>query len=204
MKKIFTLVAVATAMSFAACTGSTGSANTEADSLAVEESTEITVDQLVETVQSGDAEATAKAVETAKAELEQIIATGDVEKAAAYASQIQAFVENNAEKLQNLDINTMTLQQIINTVKNIPTAAEGIANDAADAVKADAEAAKDAAIEAAQAKADEAKEAAQAKANEAVEAGKAKANEAVQNAANKANEAVNNAINDAASKLKLK
>ena len=150
------------------------------------------VNVLEKEVEAGDAPALNKAVETIQAELQEIIESGDAEKAAAYASQIKAFIDQNADKLKELDINTITLNDIINAAKALPVNAENAAEDAAAAVQADAEAAKDAAVEAAKAKADE-----------AVEEGKAKANEAVQDAANKANEAASKAINDAANKLKL-
>ena len=198
MKKSIRMVAAfVAAMSLTACTGSTNANTSEEDSLAVvtlsegAEAEEV-VNVLEKEVEAGDAPALNKAVETIQAELQEIIESGDAEKAAAYASQIKAFIDQNADKLKELDINTITLNDIINAAKALPVNAENAAEDAAAAVQADAEAAKDAAVEAAKAKADE-----------AVEEGKAKANEAVQGAANKANEAASKAINDAANKLKL-
>lgn len=191
------VAAFVAAMSLTACTGSTNANTSEEDSLAVvtlsegAEAEEV-VNVLEKEVEAGDAPALNKAVETIQAELREIIESGDAEKAAAYASQIKAFIDQNADKLKELDINTITLNDIINAAKALPVNAENAAEDAAAAVQADAEAAKDAAVEAAKAKADE-----------AVEEGKAKANEAVQGAANKANEAASKAINDAANKLKL-
>ena len=191
------VAAFVAAMSLTACTGSTNPNTSEEDSLAVvtlsegAEAEEV-VNVLEKEVEAGDAPALNKAVETIQAELQEIIESGDAEKAAAYASQIKAFIDQNADKLKELDINTITLNDIINAAKALPVNAENAAEDAAAAVQADAEAAKDAAVEAAKAKADE-----------AVEEGKAKANEAVQDAANKANEAASKAINDAANKLKL-
>ena len=165
-------------------------------------------DKLIEKVQSGDATAITEAVETVQAELQEIVENGDVEKAAAYASQIKAFVEQNASKLQELNVNTLTLSDIINTVQALPAAAESTAQDAAAAVESDAVAAKDAAVEAAKSQADAAVEAGKAQVNQAVQNAQDKANEAVQNAQNKANEAVqgaanqaNQAINDAVKKL---
>lgn len=208
MKKLFALAAVAAAMSLGACTNN---AKTAEENLDFENATpETVVNTLVEKVQAGDATAVVEAVETIQAELKDALDNGDVEKATEYASKIQAFVTENADKLKELNVNTVTLNDIINAVKNLPTTAEGVAEDAAAAVEADAEAVKDAAkaqadaaVEDAKAKANEAVEDAKAKANEAVQDAKAKANEAVQDAADKANKAANDAINDAASKLKL-
>jgi len=203
MKKLFAFAAVVAAMSLTACTGNTN-ANTAEENLDFESATpEAVVSSLAETVQSGDAAAVTEAVETIQAELQEAIESGDAEKAAAYASQIETFVQENAAKLQELNVNTLTLGDIINAVKALPTTAENVAEDAAAAVEADAVAAKDAAVDAAQAQADAAVEAGKAKVNETVEEGKAKANEAVQDAANKANDAASKAINDAANKLKL-
>ncbi len=205
MKKLFTMAAIA-AMSLTACTNK---ANTAEESLDFEEATpEAVVSSLAEKVQSGDATAITEAVETVQAELQEIVENGDVEKAAAYASQIKAFVEQNASKLQELNVNTLTLSDIINTVQALPAAAESTAQDAAAAVESDAVAAKDAAVEAAKSQADAAVEAGKAQVNQAVQNAQDKANEAVQNAQNKANEAVqgaanqaNQAINDAVKKL---
>lgn len=195
------MMAAIAAMSLTACTNK---ANTAEESLDFEEATpEAVVSSLAEKVQTGDATAITEAVETVQTELQKIVENGDVEKAAAYASQIKAFVEQNAAKLQELNVNTLTLNDIINAVQTLPAAAQSTAEDAAAAVESDAVAAKDAAVEAAKAQADAAVEAGKAKVNETVEEGKAKANEAVQDAADKANKAVSGAINDAANKLKL-
>ena len=209
MKKSIRIVAAfVAALSLTACTGSTNANTSEEDSIQVVSLTEgaepaEVVNVLEEKVNAGDATSLNQAVETIQTELQEIIESGDVEKAAAYASQIKAFIDENAEKLQELNINTLTLNDIINAAKALPTTAEEAAESAADAVEADAIAAKDAAVDAAKAKADEVVEEGKAKANEAVETGKAKANEAVQDAANKANDAATKAINDAANKLKL-
>ena len=205
MKKIFAFAAIAAAMSLTACSGSTGKGTAEEDSLTVENIIEegaepaAVVSAVAEKVQAGDATAAQDAVEALQEELKEIVESGDAEKAAAYASQVKAFVEENAQKLGELNISTLTLNNLINAAKALPTTAAETAEAAADAVKADAEAAKDAAVEAAQAQANAAAEEAKAKANAAAEEAKAKANAAVEDAANKANDA----INKAAGKLKL-
>ena len=221
MKKLFFFAAIVAAMGFAACSGSTNANTAEEDSLGLViagianvEELEANVNSLEEKVKAGDAAALNEAVEAIEAELQKVIDDGETEKAAEYASQLEAFVQENAEKLQELNVNTLTLGDIIKAVKELPTTVENKAEAAADAVEADATAAKaaaekaakaqaDAAVEAGKAKVNEAVEAGKAQVNEAVEAGKAKANEAVQDAANKANKAVGDAINEAAGKLKL-
>lgn len=220
MKKLFALAAVAAALSLSACSGSTSANTAEEDSLALETGVAggvepaAVVNALTGLVQEGDAQAITDAVANIQNDLAAIINTGDAEKAAEYASKIQAFVEENADKLQSFNINTTTLNDIISAAKALPVNAESTAAAAAEAVQSDAQAAVDAqvqtakdkadeAVEAAKAKASETVDAAKAKANETVETGKAKANEAVQDAATKANKAASDAINDAASKLKL-
>ena len=119
MKKSIRMVAAfVAAMSLTACTGSTNANTSEEDSLAVvtlsegAEAEEV-VNVLEKEVEAGDAPALNKAVETIQAELQEIIESGDAEKAAAYASQIKAFIDQNADKLKELDINTITLNDII-------------------------------------------------------------------------------------------
>ena len=139
MKKIFAFAAVAAAMSLAACSGSTNKGTAEEDSLTIESvapgdiEPEAVVGVLSESVKAGDAETVAETVKTVEAELQEIVNSGDVEKAAEYASQVKAFVEENAEKLEDLNISTMTLNDIINAVKELPSIAESTAAEAAEA-----------------------------------------------------------------------
>ena len=212
MKKLIVMAAVAAAMSLTACSGS----KTET---AEEEEIEFTTPEAVvsaftEKMKSGDAYTISEAVKTVQEELLEIIDDGDMKKAQAYAIQLETFMNENAEQFEQLNIDTYTLNNTINTLLSIPNAAGQSIKSAAKAAEAEAQAAKDAAVEAAKAQADaaveagkakvnEAVEEGKAKANEAVEEGKAKANEAVQDAADKANKAASDAINDAVNKIKL-
>ena len=89
MKKSIRMVAAFVAvMSLTACTGSTNANTSEEDSLAVvtlsegAEAEEV-VNVLEKEVEAGDAPSLNKAVETIQAELQEIIESGDAEKAAA-------------------------------------------------------------------------------------------------------------------------
>lgn len=213
MKKLIVMAAVAAAMNLTACSGSSKTETAEEDEIEFT-TPEAVVSALNEKMQSGDVTTISEAVESVQEELLEIIDDGDMKKAQAYASQIEVFINENAEKLEQMNINTLTLTNTINALMSIPNAAGQTARDAAKAVEADAQAAKDAAVEAAKTQADAAVESAKAQANAAVEAGKAKvnetveegkakANEAVQDAADKANKAASDAINDAVNKIKL-
>lgn len=199
MKKIFYLAAIAATFAFAACGGNTASNTAQEDSLCIDTvaSLEVVdpageaVNAIAEAVKTNNAAAIEEAIQKVQAELQKYIELGDAEQTAKYASQIKAFIEENSGKLQELNVQTTAITDIINAVKAVPGNVEDLGNAAVEAAKADA----NAAAEAAKAKAEEA-------ANKAVEDAKAKANEKVNEATNKATDAANKAINDAAAKAK--
>lgn len=132
--------------------------------------------------------------------MQAAIQSGDQQAAEKYASQIKAFVEQNADKLKALDVNTLTVGNLIDAAKNLPANAQQTAQDGKNAVKADANAAR----EAADAAAEKAKADAKAAADQAVENAKEKAGEKVDEAAAKASEKADQAIQDATDKAKKK
>ncbi len=207
MKKVFALAATAAVIMFSSCGGNTGSKVAEEDSLAIdtvatldEDTTEDVEATLTETLQSGNAEQIKAAIDQAAQEVQKALDNGDQAEAEKYASQLRAFVDQNADKLKQLDVNTITVSSLVNAVKNLPASAEATAQDAKSAAKADANAAK----EAANAAADKAKADAKAAADQAVEDAKAKANEKVDEAASKASDKADKAVQDAAAKAKKK
>lgn len=201
MKKLFSLVAVAAAISFASCGGNTKGNTAEEDSLlidtvavldqttAIENVAEVLTQKLAEKDPAG----IQAVVEEVKEQVEALVATGDVEAAAKYASKIQEFVDANKAKLEEISEGKTTIEELINAVKELPTTVEQTTDAAVEAVKADANAA-----------AESVKAAAEQKANEAVEEAQTKANEKIDEAATKAAEKANAAINDAAAKAKSK
>ena len=196
MKKIYALAAAVAVVLFSSCGGNTGSNVAEEDSLNIdtvatlEQPAEDLQAELNQTLQDGDAAEINEAIEKVAADIQTALESGDQEAAKKkYASQIKAFVDENADKLKDLDVNTLTVSSLIETVKNLPESVEATADDAKNAVKADAEAAK----------AD-----AEAKAKQAVEDAKAKASETVDEAANQAAEKADKALQDAAAKAKEK
>ena len=195
MKKIYALAAAMAVVLFSSCGGNTGSNVAEEDSLNIdtvatlEQPAEDLQAELNQTLQDGDAAEINEAIEKVAADIQTALESGDQEAAKKYASQIKAFVDENADKLKDLDVNTLTVSSLIETVKNLPESVEATAGDAKNAVKADAEAAK----------AD-----AEAKTKQAVEDAKAKASETVDEAANQAAEKADKALQDAAAKAKEK
>ena len=187
MKKLFAMAAFAAAMCFSACTGS----QTSEEALDFEKATpEAVVNALSEKVQAGDATAITAAITTVQEQLNKLAGEGNAEKLAEYATKIQAFVEENAEALKNLNIDVTPLSAVFEQVKALPGNAEDAASDAIDEATGAVEGAVDDAVGAAQDAAQAAVDAAQEAADKAVEAGqaaveegKAKANDAIQKAA---------------------
>lgn len=207
MKKSFALAAMAAFVMLSSCGGSTSSKVAEEDSLVIDtvatleqDTTEDVQAQLTETLQSGDAAQVQAAIEKVAGEVQAAIQSGDQQAAERYASQIKAFVEQNADKLKALDVNTLTVGNLIDAAKNLPANARQTAHDGKNAVKADANAAR----EAADAAAEKAKADAKAAADQAVEDAKEKAGEKVDEAAAKASEKADQAIQDATDKAKKK
>ncbi len=198
MKKTYLMVAIAISMGFAACGGKTGSnVSTEdsltADTTAVVEEEPQVLNTLSEKLQSDDPAGAKQAIEESTKELEKLLADGDTLAAAKYANQVQQFVTDNADKLKSMNIETVTLGSLIQTVNNLPTSAT-------NAVKSDAHAAK----EAAKSTANQAVESAEDKVNQEVEDAQNKAVYKINESAQKASDATNKAIDDAAAKTKKK
>jgi len=182
MKKLFMFVMAAAALTFAACGNKTAEGACE-DSLCCDSAACLSeecdpVAALSAAVESQDAGKVQSLLDAAKEKLNSLSA----EEKAEYASKLQEFVETNKEKIEAVGVSTATVSSVIEAVKNLPTTVEGVANDAADAAKADA---KNATQEAEKAAVD-------------------KANEVVNDAASKAASKASDAINDAASKLNSK
>ena len=127
MKKSFALAAVAAFVMLSSCGGSTSSKVAEEDSLVIDtvatleqDTTEDVQAQLTESLQSGDAAQVQAAIEKVAGEVQAAIQSGDQQAAEKYASQIKAFVEQNADKLKALDVNTLTVGNLIDAAKNLP------------------------------------------------------------------------------------
>lgn len=115
----------------------------------------------------------------------------------AYASKVKAYLEKNADKIKNIDPQSITVLDVVNAAANLPqsvkdAAAEGVDAVAGDgaAAKAAGQAVKAAAEQAGQKAVSDAKAAGQKAVSDAKANAKAKADAAVKNANDKANAAV--------------
>lgn len=195
MKKAFYSLMALAAISFASCGGNTKSEvvtedSTGVENVASEEEVVTAVDKIATALESGDAATVQTNVQNLSTKIQQLIESGDVETAKAYALKLQEWYNQNKEKVEGLAQNGTTIEQLINAAVALPVNAEGAAQGLIDAAKEDVGTIKEAAKEVAEQKANEAKEAVKAKAeeeiNKAADAAKAKAEEKVNEAAKKA------------------
>ena len=205
MKKIFSLAVLAALIGLSSCGGRTSADTTEEDSLKIdtvavldEPVAPTVLNKLTEVVQSGDAAKIGTLVDQVVEHIQDLVADGKISIAAEYAGKVQEFIEVNKEKLQDLNINTATITELVNKVMALPAEAAETADASAATIKADAEAVKQAVKEAAKQKADEVKAAADQKVDEA----KTKANKKMEDAANRAAENIDEAIDNAAAAAK--
>ena len=205
MKKIFSLAVLAALIGLSSCGGRTSADTTEEDSLKIdtvavldEPVAPTVLNKLTEVVQSGDAAKIGTLVDQVVEHIQDLVADGKISIAAEYAGKVQEFIEVNKEKLQDLNINTETITELVNKVMALPAEAAETADASAATIKADAEAVKQAVKEAAKQKADEVKAAADQKVDEA----KTKANKKMEDAANRAAEKIDEAIDNAAAAAK--
>lgn len=196
MKKILFAVAAMAAITFASCGGNkTESAAVAADTVAAEQVDG--TETLATALETSDPAQVQTAVESIQTKIQELIQSGDVQKAEEYKSQLVTWYNENKEKVEAITSGQMNISQIIETVKTLPTsvggAVEGAAESAAEAAKADAQAAG----EQVKAAGEQVKAAAEQKVQEQVNKAEQKAAEKVNEAAQKANEKVNEAAKKA-------
>ncbi len=226
MKKLVFAVATFATLTFAASCGGnkTSDANAEADSAMVDS----TADEAAAANLTPEEQAAAQAADEVTAQLDQALsqenadpakvkesvaaiqkkveelqAAGDTKAAAAYASKVQAYLNENAEKLKSIDPQSVTVASLVSSVVNAPETAKSAAQSAKEAVEGDAAAVKAAAQkagDAVKAAPEAAKAAAKAKATEATNAAVNKANQKASEAVEKANKKANEAVQKGADK----
>ena len=217
MKKFFMMAAVACMLITAASCGNktaqnsktTDSENVATDSTAskmeaaqVPEATAV-LSELGEKLNSKDPKVIATVTEKIKSQIKAYIDKGDIETANKYAAQVKTYLKEHAEQIKTATKGeTATLDDLVNSVSNIPTNAANAATEAGQTVKSDAENAANGAVStaknaAATNKVNAAKQAATDKANSAVNSAHKKASDAVNKANKKANDAVNSAADKA-------
>lgn len=210
MKKILFIVAAIAALSFTACCNKTQN-NCENDSTCAEacacepcecdpcecgeatccQEAHFCAKEFNEAIEAKDATTFQQKIEEAKAFIAQLIEQGKTEEAAKYTEQLQQFLAENKAKIEEFATGNETLNEMVNSVAQLPTDVAALATalgvqakDAAVETKEAVEGAAADAVAAGQQKVEDVKNAAAQKANEAVETGKQKTGEAIDNAAN--------------------
>ena len=177
MKKIFIAIAAVVAFSLASCDSSSSKSAETEDTLAADtlESDEV---DLEEALQNGDVDAIKAEFDKVK----EIAAAGDSAEAKKYAYKLQEFAANHKDDLADIVDGDVTVEDLVNGIKNLPASSKAIANEAKSAATSDAKTVKE----------------------DVKTAAKEKANEEVNKGVQKANDEANKAINDAAAAAKKK
>lgn len=208
MKKSIVLLASVAAFALASCGNKTSEAPTSGDTIPATELVPATtvpeeavaVTEVIDQALKGetpDAEKVEEAMKEATEAIKKLEEEGKTEEAAAYASKVKAFVNENAEAIKKLSPETATVLDMLNAATNLPEAVKQTAEEGAEAVKSDAAAAKEAAKEAGEKVAEKAKADAQA----AGEKAKADAQAAVDAKKEEAREDAHKALDKGLNKL---
>lgn len=202
MKKVFLMAMAAIAFIFAGCENKKTSPNdNQADTtIVMDESADATADSLTSELDVQLAQNNSDAVQATLTSLQnkyaELVASGKLDTAKAYAAKIQQFLNENAEKIKAAAANNATIAALVTGIQNLPTTAEATAEQAEEAVKNNAkdmmkkaEHGTNKAIDKAKQEATKATDKANAQMNEA----KDKAGKALDKSAEEANKKVNQA-----------
>ena len=220
MKKLFIMVCAAAALT--ACGGkqapsasdvvadtventaadTTAAAAAEADGAAASAAASVT-SALEKNLSSADAKSLKQTVADAKETYDKLVKEGKTEEAAAYASKIKEYVNQNADAIKKVASGDVTVTKLINGFVNLPSSVKQSAADAKNAVNADANHAK-AGAKAAETAAKAAAAAAKSKVESDVKATEAAAKAAaaakVEEGKQKVRDAANKKVNDVLNK----
>lgn len=202
MKKVFLMAMAAVAFIFAGCGDKKTSPNdNQADTtIVMDESVDATADSLTSELDTQLAQNNTDAVQATLTSLQnkyaELVASGKLDTAKAYAAKIQQFLNENAEKIKAAAANNATIAALVTGIQNLPTTAEATAEQAEEAVKNNAkdmmkkaEHETNQAIDKAKRETSKATDKANAQMNEA----KDKAGKALDKSAEEANKKVNQA-----------
>lgn len=202
MKKVFLMAMTAIAFIFVGCGDKKTSPNyNQADTtIVMDASVGATADSLTSELDTQLSQNNTDAIQATLTSLQnkyaELVASGKLDTAKAYAAKIQQFLNDNAEKIKAAAANNATIAALVTGIQNLPTTAEATAEQAEETVKNNAkEMMKEAehetnkAIDKAKQEATKATDKANAKMNEA----KDKAGKALDKSAEEANKKVNQA-----------
>lgn len=189
MKKIVLLAMAFCAVTFTACKKEKVEKNevVATDSLAAAgEDVDAAIENLKSKVENKDAEGLQASLAEFQTKYAQWLQEGKVDQAKEYAAKVQAYLKENAEAIKSVVGDNATVNNVIESVANMPLDIANKAADAANTVSEKVDEKTNEAIEKGKEtvnqKVDEAKEQARQKAAEGVK----KANEEVNKAADKA------------------
>ena len=117
-----------------ATTDSTATENTEAAAPTAEaEQTEDVAKTLESQVANKNAKGLETTINTVQAKYAALVKEGKVEEAKAYAAKAQEYLNQHASEIATIASGNTTVNDLINTVKNLPTSAKTTAEEAAAA-----------------------------------------------------------------------
>ena len=202
MKKVFLMVMAAIAFMFAGCENKkTSPSDNHADTtIVMDASADATADSLTSELDTQLSQNNTDAIQATLTSLQnkyaELVASGKLDTAKAYAAKIQQFLNDNAERIKAAAVNNPSIAALVTGIQNLPTTAEATAEQAEEAVKNNAkdmmkkaEHETNKAIDKAKQEATKATDKANAKMNEA----KDKAGKALDKSAEEANKKVNQA-----------
>lgn len=131
----------AIAFIFAGCGDKkTTPSNNQADTtIVMDESADATADSLTSELDTQLSQNNTDAIQATLTSLQnkyaELVASGKLETAKAYAAKIQQFLSDNAEKIKAAAANNATIAALVTGIQNLPTTAEATAEQAEEAVK---------------------------------------------------------------------
>lgn len=141
MKKVFLMAMAAIAFIFAGCENKKTSPNdNQADTtIVMDESADATADSLTSELDTQLSQNNTDAVQATLTSLQnkyaELVASGKLDTAKAYAAKIQQFLNDNAERIKAAAVNNPSIAALVSGIQNLPTTAEATAEQAEKAVK---------------------------------------------------------------------
>ena len=202
MKKVFLMAMASIAFIFAGCGDkkATPSGNQADTTIVMDASVDATADSLTSELDTQLSQNNTDAIQASLTSLQnkyaELVASGKLDTAKAYAAKIQQFLNDNAERIKAAAVNNPSIAALVSGIQNLPTIAEATAEQAEKAVKNNAkdmmkkaEHETNKAIDKAKQETTKATDNANAKMNEA----KDKAGKALDKSAEEANKEINQA-----------
>lgn len=141
MKKVFLMAMAAVAFIFAGCGNkkTTPSDNQADTTIVMDASADATADSLTSELDTQLSQNNTDAIQATLTSLQnkyaELVASGKLDTAKAYAAKIQQFLNDNAEKIKAATANNATIAALVAGIQNLPTTAEATAEQAEEAVK---------------------------------------------------------------------